>query len=89
MNPGTHDPTSPNFNPRKSPLPSDAESVYANAIKVGDREPGTGTLYFGKSANGKYYRYSGQNGEVHWSGEMAPNKVPRAIKKQLDHTQGS
>jgi hypothetical protein len=29
-------------------------------------------------------RYQGQNGEVHWNGEVQASKVPKAIRKQLN-----
>jgi hypothetical protein len=38
----------------------------------------------GKAADGKHYRYQGQNGEVHWNGEVQASKVPKAIRKQLN-----
>ena len=82
VNPGHHDTSSPNYVSGKTPLPSDAESVYAGAIKDTNRAPGTSTTYYGKSADGKYYRYQGQNGEVHWNGTV--NRVPKPIKNQLD-----
>jgi RHS repeat-associated protein len=81
VNPGTHDPNSPNFNPNKSTLPSDAEEVYQTSVRVEGKGPGEGTLYYGKNAKGEWYRYSGQNGEVHWSGRVSESDVRRAINK--------
>jgi RHS repeat-associated protein len=51
-NPGHHDPTSPNFVPGKTPLPTDAESVFGTAIPVTGRAPGTGELSYGLSETG-------------------------------------
>jgi RHS repeat-associated protein len=82
-NPGHHDPTSPNFVPEKTPLPTDAESVFGTAIPVTGRAPGTGELSYGLSETGQYYRYSGQNGVLHYSGTIQADKVPKDIRKQL------
>jgi RHS repeat-associated protein len=82
-NPGPHDPTRPNFVPGKTPLPSDAQAVFGTAIQVTGRAAGTGDLAYGINEKGQFYRYSGQNGVLHYSGTIATNKVPKAIRKQL------
>lgn len=87
VNPGHHDPASPNYVKGKTPLPGDAESTYAGAVKDANRATGTSTTYYGKTGSGKYYRYQGQNGEVHWNGEIKANKVPAAVRKQLNEQQ--
>ena len=56
----------PGFNPKKTPQPSDAESVYAKAVP---NDPMNPTAWFGKNADGQIYRYSlGRNGTMHFSG---------------------
>ena len=82
-NPGHHDPTSPNFVPGKTPLPSDAQGVFSTTIQVTGRASGTGQLAYGVNEKGQFYRYSGQNGVLHYSGTIASNKVPKEIRKQL------
>jgi RHS repeat-associated protein len=82
-NPGHHDPSSPNYVKGKTPLPADDEQVYQTSIKDPNRAPGTGEVYYGKNANGEYYRYSGQNNRVHWSGAVPREQVPPAIRKAL------
>lgn len=84
-NPGTHDPLSHNFIVGKTPLPSDAEAVFGTAISVTGRASGNGDLAYGINEKGQFYRYSGQNGLVHYSGTIASNKVPRDIRKQLQN----
>jgi RHS repeat-associated protein len=84
-NPGHHDPTSPNFVQGKTPLPTDAAAVFGGAIQVTGREAGTGQLAFGVNNQGQIYRYSGQNGALHYSGTYSfkSREVPNQIKKQL------
>jgi len=86
-NPGHHDTNSPKYLSGKSPLPGDAESAYAGAVKDTGRASGTSTTYYAKTADGKYYRYQGQSGEVHWNGEVKANKVPKNIRTTLDAPQ--
>ena len=86
-NPGMHDPSSPNFNSRKTPLPSDAEAVYKKAI------PSNATLktWFGINSEGDIYRYSSNNlGQVHFSGSSSstqgldvPSKVQESFRSTL------
>jgi len=91
LSPDSPDPSSPNYVNGKSVLPGNAAEVFHGnaaagikpAVEVTGRAPGTGQLYFGRSPDGQYYRYSGQNGEVHWSGAMPQNKVPNWIRKLL------
>jgi hypothetical protein len=53
-------------------------------IQVTGREAGTGQLAFGINDKGQIYRYSGQNGVLHFSGIAGGRvKVPTDIKKQL------
>jgi RHS repeat-associated protein len=87
-NPGHHDAQSQNFIKGKTPLPKDAEAVYNSAIEDTNRAPGTSQTYYGRSANGQFYRYQGQNGKVHWNGTIKPNKVPSAIRTKLLGGQG-
>ena len=85
-NPGHHVPGSQNYVQGKTPLPSDAEAVLGGAIEVTGREAGTGQVAFGINDKGQIYRYSGQNGILHYSGTVGvgkPIKVPGDIKKQL------
>ncbi len=81
-NPGHHDPISPNFVPGKTPLPTDAEAVFNHGV-VHDSSgaAGTGQKAFGISDKGEYYRYTGQNNRLHFSGKVAPKN--REIRKQL------
>ena len=53
------------------------------AVQVTGRAAGTGDLYYGRAPNGQYYRYSGQNGQVHWSGTVSREQVPNWIRKLL------
>jgi RHS repeat-associated protein len=83
-NPGHHDPTSPNFVPGKTPLPSDAEAVFNHGVIGGSGgAPGTGQKAFGISDTGEYYRFSGQNNRLHFSGTVKASEVPKEIRKQL------
>ena len=73
-----HDKRSPLFNPRKTPEPSDAASIYQSSVRGG-----MGTWY-GKGTNGEIYRYFSDNaGSVHFSGSVPKNQVPNEILKQL------
>ena len=82
-NPGHHDTNSPNYIHGKTPLPSDAEEVYQNAVKDTNRASGTSETYYGQNSDGTYYRYQGQNGRVHWNGTVDRSKVPKAVKQAL------
>jgi len=73
-----HDPKSRLFNPRKTPEPADAASVYQSSVRGG-----MGTWY-GKGANGQIYRYFSDNaGGVHFSGAVPKSQVPKAVLRQL------
>jgi hypothetical protein len=73
-----HDPRSPSFNPRKTPEPSDAASVYENAVRSGMGE------WFGVAQNGKIYRFFSDNaGGVHFSGEVLESAVPKGVRELL------
>ena len=65
MNPA-HDPRSPLFNSNKTPLPSDAEEVFKNAVPD---DPVSPRNWFGQNADGEIYRFSNTgDGTVHFSG---------------------
>jgi hypothetical protein len=65
-----HDSYSSTYNPRKSPLPFDAEEVYQTAVRGGFGE------WYGKGVGG-YYRYSSDNvGHEHFSGVLPESDVP-------------
>jgi hypothetical protein len=81
-NPGTHDPTSPNFVKGKTPLPADAEAVYRRAIPDPANTTPTKQKWFGRSSSGEYYRYQGDNGEVHFNGKVDWNDLPTYIKER-------
>lgn len=69
--PGTHNPGSPNFVKGKTILPADGAQVYRRAIPDPEVTTAAGKqVWYGRSADGKYYRYSGTNGEVHFSGTV-------------------
>jgi|GEM_PF-3265749 len=77
-NPGHHD---QNRRPGKSMLPSDAEEVYKKAIPTKD-----GKTWWGINSKGEYYRYQGNNQEVHWNGSFKANdsQIPNYIKKRFE-----
>lgn len=83
-NPGHHDPSSGNFRgggSRTSRLPEDAEKVFERAIPEPD-----GRTWWGRNAQGEYYRYQGQNGKVHWNGRENSERglaVPEYIRKRF------
>jgi hypothetical protein len=73
-----HDPKSPLFNPRKTPEPPDAANVYQNSVRA---DIGT---WYGRSADGKFYRYFSDNaGGAHFSGIVPKSRVPREVLKEL------
>ena len=56
----------PNFNPKKTPLPSDAQDVFRNAVPDSPTNPRN---WYGKNADGSIYRFSSANdGTAHFSG---------------------
>ena len=57
---------SSHFNPKKTPLPSDAADVYKKAIPDGATNA---RHWYGKNKDGVIYRFSNANdGTVHFSG---------------------
>jgi RHS repeat-associated protein len=70
-----HDPYSPQFNPQKTPEPSDAASVYQNASRGG-----MGTWY-GRGQGGWYRYFSDNAGGAHFSGIVPESQVPNLILK--------
>lgn len=61
-----HVPGQRGFNPKKTPLPKDAEDVFKNAVPNDPKNP---TAWFGKNADGQIYRFSTSNdGTAHFSG---------------------
>ena len=84
-NPGHHDPSSGNFRGRGStttPLPSDAEEVYKNAIpELGGR------TWWGRNQHREYYRFQNSNGMVHFNGREKSERglqVPAYVKKRFN-----
>jgi hypothetical protein len=72
VNPGHHDPSSPNFRgggSRTTPLPADAEQVYRSAVPELD-----GKTWWGQNADGEWYRFQAQNGEAHWNGRAVSER---------------
>lgn len=58
-----HDPHSSSFNPRKTPEPSDAASVYERSLYDGEKH------WYGLGSNNEIYRFSPDNaGGVHFTG---------------------
>jgi RHS repeat-associated protein len=56
----------PTLRPGKTPLPSDAEDVFQNAVP---NDPVSPRAWFGRNSNGQIYRYSvDNNGMAHFSG---------------------
>jgi uncharacterized protein RhaS with RHS repeats len=73
-----HNPRTPSFNPRKTPEPKDACSVYENSV-TGDIG-----VWYGKNADGQIYRYFFDNaGSAHFSGIIPYPNVPNSILKEL------
>ncbi len=86
VNPGHHDPSSPNFRgggSKTTHLPPDAEEVYRRAVPS---DP-SGNTWFGRNNEGEFYRYQGNNGEVHWNGREKSDrglKVPKWIRDRFN-----
>lgn len=52
--------------PGKTPLPSDAQEVFRNAVP---NDPYNPTAWFGRNSQGQTYRFSlGKDGTAHFSG---------------------
>lgn len=61
-----HVPGRPGFNPRKTPLPKDAQDVFRRAVPD---DPVNPRNWYGRNDQGKIYRFSGDNaGGAHFSG---------------------
>lgn len=60
-----------------TPLPPDAEEVYRRAMpEVGAK----GRTWWGQSANGDWYRFSGNGQDVHWNGASGTTGGKRAFR---------
>jgi RHS repeat-associated protein len=68
-----HNPSSPHFDPRKTPEPSDAASVYQDA------KPADIGTWYGRGIGGWYRYFSDNAGGVHFSGIVPESRVPAAI----------
>jgi len=73
-----HDPSSPRFNPGKSPEPADAADVYNKGGVRGDMH-----TWYGKGQDGYYQYYDDNAGGVHFAGVVPASKVPNAVMKLL------
>lgn len=86
VNPGHHDPSSPDFRgggSKTTHLPPDAEDVYRRAVP----SDSSGNSWFGRNSEGEFYRYQGSNGEVHWNGREKSDrglKVPKWIRDRFN-----
>ena len=83
-----HTPGRPGFNPSKTPEPPDAASVYENAVE------GPNGKWYGRAANGEYYRFSPDNvGGAHFSGStggkirLRVDDIPAEIRRILGKVQ--
>ncbi len=80
----------PGRNPKKTPLPSDAEQVYKTCIpdpSKGTDSRGNPKVSWGKNSDGDYYRYGSSNdGKAHYNGTFSPKDplVPKSVRNQLD-----
>jgi hypothetical protein len=82
-NPGTHDRTSPNYVVGKTPLPADAEADYRGAIPDPEATSATNQTWYGRGADGTFYRYQGTNGEVHFNATLSWNQLPAYIQRRF------
>ncbi|MCB0127827.1 MAG: RHS repeat-associated core domain-containing protein, partial [Caldilineaceae bacterium] len=82
-----HVPGQRGFNPKKTPLPKDAESVFKAAVPNDSKNP---TAWFGKNADGQIYRFSLSNdGTAHFSGiDGVGDGVRNLTKYALDRLNG-
>lgn len=70
---------------QKTPLPPDAESVFAKTVPVDPVRP---TTWFGKNSDGQIYRYSsGNDGTAHYSGTQAVGAGIRNLTKYAQDRQ--
>ncbi|MVF20812.1 RHS repeat-associated core domain-containing protein, partial [Methylocaldum sp. BRCS4] len=73
-----HDPRGPLFNPKKTPEPADACSVYSDSVRGGFG------VWYGEGTNGEIYRFFSDNaGTAHFSGIVPPAAVPNSVLDQL------
>ncbi|WP_048848007.1 hypothetical protein, partial [Acetobacter indonesiensis] len=79
-----HDIGTPLYNPRKSPEPSDAQSVYENSAIRGAKTETSQKAWYGKGEQGYYRFFSDNAGTVHFSGIVKPSEVPSATKNTVD-----
>jgi hypothetical protein len=65
--------------------PGDAAEVFKGAVKDPRKGSGMGNTWWAKAKDGSYYRYQGQNNEVHWNGSFSPQdaRVPSAVRTLL------
>ncbi|WP_413531459.1 RHS repeat-associated core domain-containing protein, partial [Rahnella inusitata] len=81
-----HDSSSPDFRgggSKTTPLPPDAEDVYQRSVPS-DSE---GRTWYGQNSEGEFYRYQGQNGQVHWNGRersVRGLKIPQWIRNRFN-----
>jgi hypothetical protein len=71
------------YNPRKTPVPGDAEDVYKHAVPD---DPDNPRHWYGRNANGDIYQYHGSNdGFAHFS---ARSDVPPGIRGMTNYARG-
>lgn len=92
VNPGHHEPTSPNYNATKSVLPSNHVKLFEQSIPVvGDNGKVTRWAKEGAGKAAVYHRFQEHGpGEFHWNGStngVTKGGQPRAIKP--NHVPGS
>jgi RHS repeat-associated protein len=88
-NPGTHDPTKPNFNNTKSVLPENAESLFEKSIPDPENSTSKVQVRWTKAGNGGkavYHRFQNSGGDTpyHWNGSTnstLKNGTPYPIKE--------
>ena len=82
-----HVPGQRGFNPAKTPLPKDAEDVFARAVP---NDPTNPSAWFGKNSDGQIYRYSlGNDGTAHFSGiDGVGDGVRNLTKYAIDRLNG-
>jgi RHS repeat-associated protein len=73
-----HNSRSSSYNPRKTPEPTDAATVYQSSVRVGMGK------WYGKNSRGEYYQYySTGDGTAHFAGTVPKSKVPKDVLNQL------
>lgn len=79
-------PDLPKLCPEKTPLPTDAESVFNHGvIDASSGAAGAGQQAFGISDTGVYYQYRGSQNTLHFAGTVKANRVPSNTRKQLQN----